>query len=157
MSKDKRSFFERLTGANNSDFDYEEREELEEKSSEGNYGYAADGEEPGEEGQLAVDVYQSDNDIVIQAIVAGVRPEEVDVAITRDSVTIKGRRENARRTGRENFFCQELYWGSFSRTITLSSEIDPDSVEASSKNGILTVKLPLINKNRMQKIKVRES
>lgn len=154
MSKEKRSFFERLTGS-------QDESDYEEQGPQTQYGFADKSEESstkedGEEGQMAVDVFRTENDIVIQAIIAGVRSENLDVSITRDSVNIKGRRENTRRTGRENYLCDELYWGSFGRDIKLPDEIDADSAEASTKNGILTIKLPLINKGRVQKIRVKE-
>lgn len=154
MSKEKRSFFERLTGSVPDDIDFES-DSKDSSPINASYSYNSDGEESEEDGQLAVDVFQSDNEIIIRAIVAGLRPEDVDVFTTRDSVTIRGKRDG-RRTGRENYFCQELYWGPFSRTISLSGEIDPDSVDAVTKNGVLTIKLPLINKNRTQKIRVKE-
>jgi len=150
MSKEKRSFFERLTGS-----DYEEQASQAQYDSTDN-GNAPMLNEDAEEGQMAVDVFQTESDIIIQAIVAGVRPENLDVSITRDSVSIKGKRENTRRTGRENFLCQELYWGSFGRVITLPDEIDADSAEASTNPGILTIKLPLLNKGRVQKVRVKE-
>lgn len=153
MFKAKRSFFERLTGSAASEGDFEEENVYEENSDEQE---DLKIQEEAEDGQLAVDVFKTDNDIIIQTIVAGVRSDMLDVSITRDNVSIKGRRENNRRTGRENYACQELYWGSFSRSISLPEEIDQDSADASIKNGILTIKLPLLNKNRIQKVRIKE-
>ena len=165
MFKTKRSFFERLTGSASSDVDAEEDvygEESADTSGGGRFAVSSDEEDENqndndnEEGQLGVDVFKTDSDIIVQTIVAGVRSDMMDISITRDTVSIKGRRENARRTGREEYVTQELYWGSFSRLINLPEEIDQDAAEATIKNGMLTIKLPLLNKHRVQKIKVRE-
>ena len=145
MSKDKRSFFEKLTGGS-------KEEEQEEEPSKT---FMEEVEQENEEGQLTVDVYQSPTEIVIQAIVAGVKPEELDISITQDMVTLKGKREDSRRIERENFFYQELYWGSFTRSILLPQEVDPDEAEAILKNGLLTIKLPKLDKERVQKVKIK--
>jgi len=144
----KKSFFERLTGSHKE----EEETKLDVLSDKS---FIKEMEEENEEGQLTVDVYQNPTEIIIQAIIAGVKPEDIDVSITRDMITIKGKREDSRRIERENFFFQELYWGSFSRSILLPQEIDPDEAEAVMKNGILTIKLPKIDKERVQKIKIK--
>jgi HSP20 family protein len=102
-----------------------------------------------------VDVYQTPTDIIIQTIVAGIKPDDLDVTLTQDMVTIKGKREDSRRLEKENFFYQELYWGSFSRSILLPQEVDPDEAEATLKNGLLTIKLPKLDKERVQKIKIK--
>ena len=109
-----------------------------------------------EDGQLAVDVFQGDNEVTIQSIVAGVKPDDLDISIDKNSVTIRGKRENNRLTKRENAVCQELYWGSFSRKVSLSDEMDPDNAEAVIKNGILTIRLPFAKKIQKQKIRVTE-
>ena len=156
MPKNKRSFFERLTGSYNND----PEEEVNESRSLNERVRRADEmitmEDEDEEGELAMDVYQTPDDIIVQAIVAGVKPEDVDVAITRDAVTVKARRQDARKIESEDFYQQELYWGYFGRTISLPQEIDVDAAEASIKNGILTVKLPRMDKDRKQKLKVKE-
>jgi HSP20 family protein len=145
MSKDGRSFFEKLTGTHKED----EEEPGAVKS------FMEEVEQENEEGQLTVDVYQNPTEIVIQAIVAGVKPEDLDISITQDMVTLKGKREDGRRIERENFFYQELYWGSFTRSILLPQEIDPDESEATLKNGLLTIKLPKLDKERVQKVKIK--
>lgn len=159
MPKNKRSFFERLTGS--SDEDPEENEDLVyvDRASDietVRTGDAIKQEDEDEEGELAMDVYQTPDDIIVQAVIAGVKPEDVDVSITRDAITIKGKRQDSRRIEQEDFFHQELYWGYFSRTVILPQEIDVDSAEATTKNGILTIKLPRLDKKRTQKLKVKE-
>ena len=154
--KNKRSFFERLTGAVRleDDMDVDEpmpTSELEEQDKSSIF------EETEEEGQLTVDVFQTPSEIVIKTMVAGVKPDNLDVSITRDSVTIHGRREEDRTVTGDDYFHQELYWGSFSRTIILPEEIDVDAAEASEKYGMLTLRLPKLDKNRQTKLKVKGS
>lgn len=108
-----------------------------------------------EGGQLAVDMCQTPNEIIIKTMVAGVKPEDLDIAITRDMVTIKGKRMETYEANESDFFHQELYWGSFSRTIVLPAEIEIEEAEASEKHGLLTLILPKIDKNRQNKLKVR--
>ncbi|HEY4496283.1 MAG TPA: Hsp20/alpha crystallin family protein [Candidatus Paceibacterota bacterium] len=154
MAKEKRSFFERLTGAVNIPADNEEREinvaSTDEKLSEWL-------EEESGDGQLAVDVYQTPDDIFIRAMVAGVKAEDLDISITRDMVTIKGLREGSQEISEENFFFKELYWGSFSRTILLPQEVEVEESEASEKNGLLTIRLPKVDKGRQTKLRVKSS
>jgi HSP20 family molecular chaperone IbpA len=139
----KRSFFERLTGAvkleDDSSF-------IDEKPTKLSTSASIFDEE--EEGQLSVDVYQTPSEIVI-------KPEDLDVAITRDSVTLHGKREEDRTLSSEDYFHRELYWGSFSRTIVLPEEIDVDESEASEKHGMLILRLPKIDKHRQAKLKVK--
>ena len=93
--------------------------------------------------------------IVVKALVAGVQPTAVDIALTREMLTISGTREDEREVEDDNYFQRELYWGSFSRTILLPEEVDVDLAEASEKHGILMIRLPKINKKRQTKLKVR--
>ncbi|MEI6528547.1 MAG: Hsp20/alpha crystallin family protein [bacterium] len=110
-----------------------------------------------EEGQLAVDMYQSPTEIVIKTMVAGVKPEDLDISITRDMVTIRGKRTETYEAAENDFFHKELYWGAFSRTIILPAEIEIEEAEASEKHGLLILRLPKIDKNRQSKLKVRSS
>ncbi len=146
----KKSFFEKITGTINvSDNDFEETDnEVEEKDWI---------EEENEEGQLTIDVHQTNDDIVVQTMVAGVKPEDLDVTITRDMVTIKGKREKINTVSEEDYFYKELYWGSFSRTVLLPQEVDPEEAEASERNGLLTLRLPKIDKDKKRNIKVKAS
>lgn len=110
-------------------------------------------DEPG--GELAVDVYQTADAIVVKALIAGVQPTAIDISLTRDMLTISGERQDEREVEDENYFQRELYWGSFSRTILLPEEVDVDMAEASEKHGILMIRLPKINKSKQTKLKVR--
>lgn len=106
-------------------------------------------------GELDVDIYQTPDSIVVKALVAGIQPTSIDIALTREMLTISGVREDEREVDEENYFQRELYWGSFSRTVLLPEEIDVDSAEASEKHGILMIRLPKINKAKQTKLKVR--
>lgn len=150
--KNKRSFFERLTGAVRLDEDElaEKREIRSKKDSEQSIF-----EESDEEAQLTVDVYQSGSEIVVKTMVAGVKPEDLDVQITRDSITVHGERKEDRTVSSDDYIHRELFWGSFSRTIPLPEEIDVDGAEAVEKHGMLILHLPKLDKNRSSKLKVK--
>jgi HSP20 family protein len=145
----KRSFFERLTGSVSLQDEPENDMPLHETRDESPL------ESYPEEGELSVDVYQNQNEIIIKTMVAGVRPEDLDVSISRDMVTIKGKRESERTIADDDYFHKELYWGSFSRTVVLPEEIDVDASEAIEKHGLLIIRLPKIDKNRSARLKVR--
>ncbi len=174
MPKDRRSFFERLTGSVSAPVrqeDYFDEEETEVGSQPPRAHLAVthtklkaksepvkkdeDWMAPDEEGQLTVDVYQKDDELIVQSTVAGVRPDDLDVQITREMITVRGKREQAREIAHDDYYYQELYWGSFSRSILLPCEVDVDGAEASLKNGLLTIKLPKMDKNRSERLKVK--
>ncbi len=155
MNKDNRSFFEKLTGSMKMD---EERPSADVEvapaasSRKGGEDWLTD---ESEEGELTVDLYQTPTEIVIKSMVAGVKPEDLDISITRDMVTIKGKRETERFIKDEDYFHQELYWGTFSRTIMLPAEVQVDEAEAIEKHGLLILRLPKIDKNRQTKLRVK--
>ena len=107
------------------------------------------------EGQLTVDVYQIPSEIIIQSTVAGIMPDDLDIAITNESVTIKGKREKNEKIKDEDYFYQECYWGKFARTIILPQEIDAEGAVAGMKNGVLTIKLPKLDREKTKKLKVK--
>ncbi|MFW5853347.1 MAG: Hsp20/alpha crystallin family protein [Patescibacteria group bacterium] len=152
MPKDKRSFFEKLTGSISVDHDRSETEptQSEEINKSDNFE-----DDPEEGGELAVDVYQTTNDIIIQTMIAGVRPSDVDISIAREMVTIRGQRERTNTSSYDDYFHQELYWGNFSRSIVLPAEVETEEAEASEKHGLLTIKLPKIDKNKVQQLKIK--
>ena len=158
--KEKRSFFERLTGSMNVD-DYMDESEQEHNQLSSplpkEKPISSWLEDDTGEGELAVDVYQTPRDIVIRTMVAGVKRDELDISITRDLVTIKGRREAEPGIAEQDYFHKELYWGGFSRTINLPHEVEIDNAEASENQGLLTIRLPKIDKARQTKLKVRAS
>jgi HSP20 family protein len=156
MAKDSRSFFERLTGTVRMDEDTEVKpgkKQLSVKEDALSSVWADEESEP--EGELTVDVYQTPDSIVIKSMIAGVRPEDLDISITRDLVSIHGHREEERVAKDDDYFTRELYWGSFSRTVTLPEEIDVDRAEAITKHGLLILKLPKLDKKKQSKLKVK--
>jgi len=185
MAKEKRSFLERLTGAKAEEGMeppqgrampvYSEEEEqtppMRMTSTPTNppqqsYAPPIQSDEPessqddgvlgdDSEGQLTIDMYQTDNELVIKSTIAGVKPEDLDVAINNDMITIRGTRSNEEEVSGENFYYQECYWGSFSRSIVLPVDVLPEKSEAALKNGILTVRLPKADTNKVKKIQVR--
>ena len=109
-----------------------------------------------EEGQLALDVYQTPDEIVIKSTIAGVSSDDLDISIANDMVTIKGERKNNEEVSAEDYYYQECYWGKFSRSVILPIDIDPDKSKAILKNGILTIRLPKVEKTKTKKIKIVE-
>lgn len=108
-----------------------------------------------EEGELTVDIYNKGDAIVIQSTVAGVKPEHLDVAITDDMVTIRGRRERIDRVKDEHYYYKELFWGTFSRQVILPEEIEQEEAEANLQHGLLTIRLPRKRHGVTQKLKVK--
>ena len=161
----KRSFFERLTGGIRLSDD-EEINITESNNKNGQKTINAKGskitnsedlgfKEEEEDGQLTVDVYQTPSEIVVQAMIAGVQPDNLSIIITRDSIIIKGKREEIRGVDEENYVVRELYWGSFSRTISLPCEVETEEAEAVEKHGLLIIKIPKIDKARKTNLKVK--
>jgi len=152
MPRNKRSFFERITGTISV---ADEEPEYEDIIPEPKRPEPEDWVEEEEDGELAVDVYQTPNEIIIKTMVAGVKPDELQISITREMVTIKGTREEDRTLADDDYFQRELYWGTFSRTILLPAEIETEEAEAVEKNGLLTIRLPKIDKDKTAKLKVK--
>ena len=112
-------------------------------------------DQPNSEGQLPVDVHQTPSDIIIRAFVAGVRPDELSISISRDMVEIEGSRMEREQITGSDYFTRELFWGSFSRTIMLPQEVDVESSSASAKDGLLTIILPKLDKAKQTKLRVK--
>ncbi|NTW14589.1 MAG: Hsp20/alpha crystallin family protein [Candidatus Moranbacteria bacterium] len=183
-TKEKKSFFEKLTGAKHIDDGvavsslpiYEEEEGTSQFSIQTNMNntndelnqpsWSAPSYQPAPpqavtvpesdgEGQLTIDVYQTENEIVIKSTIAGVKPEDLDVTINNDMVTVKGERKNEEVVEHGNYYYQECYWGGFSRSVLLPVDVIPEKADASLKNGILTIRLPKADVNKVKKIQVR--
>ncbi|MBU1290160.1 Hsp20/alpha crystallin family protein [Patescibacteria group bacterium] len=107
------------------------------------------------EGQLTIDVYQTPNEIVIMSTIAGVKPENIDITMANDMITIKGNREKSEDVKEEDYYYQECYWGPFSRSVILPIDVEVDHAQASMKNGILTIRLPKIEKIKTKKISIK--
>jgi len=158
MENKKRSFFERLTGSINAEEESASKKSYSGKNIKENNGDKKNNnwiEEENEEAELSVDVYQTPTDIIIQTMVAGVKPEDLELSIARDIVTICGKREENRNIDEENYFAKELYWGKFSRTISLPAEVEPEEVEATEKHGLITIKIKKVDKEKKNSVKVR--
>ncbi len=171
----KRSFFERLTGTVNIDDDelLNDDELVPEPKKRGSIvrndailsGHSDRGvagsssstwlDEQSGEGELSVDVYQTPDDIIVRAMIPGVKKDDVDIAISRDSITIRGSRKEDRTVNEDNYMLRELYWGAFSRMIRLPHEIDIEGADATESQGVLTIKLPRIDKDRQAKLRVK--
>ncbi|MFZ3073842.1 MAG: Hsp20/alpha crystallin family protein [Minisyncoccales bacterium] len=107
------------------------------------------------EGRLAVNVYQTENDLVLQSAIAGIKVEDLDVLIEDDVITIKGNRANPlEETG--DYFIEECYWGPFSRKIILPAEVDSSRADAAMKDGILTIRIPKIQREKKKKLTIKE-
>jgi HSP20 family molecular chaperone IbpA len=158
------SFLERLTGGSQADEYDRILDENHQFGEEDDLAVEDDQdeeweEEPGpavqQDGELPVDMYQTDDMIVIRALVAGVSPDELEISITRDMVTVRGIREEYQEAHDDNYFHRELFWGSFSRTLLLPEEVAIDEAEAQEKHGLLEIKLPKLDKHRSTQLKVR--
>lgn len=108
------------------------------------------------EGQLAVDVYQTPEAVVVQAAIAGVAPDGLQVSIHNDVLTIRGRRERGEAVDAADYFTRECYWGTFSRSVVLPIEVRQDKINAVLKNGILTITLPKAKPERPVKVKLED-
>jgi HSP20 family protein len=174
MPRRKKSFFERLTGgvdedqqtneqsAEHGDFDDDFSTEDDDRynsphdewNTDDTYTEAAE-EFADDEGELAVDVYETPEHIVVQAMVAGVRPDALDVSITREKCVIRGRREAPSDASLDEYMHRELYWGAFSRSVALPEEVEVEESNAAEDHGLLTIKLPKINKHNETKLEIK--
>lgn len=155
----KRSFWDRVTGNTHLEEEYEEPKKSSKDSKKGDSRENKQNndwiEEENEEAELAVDLYQTASDIIVQTFVAGVRPEDLELSIARDMITIKGYREESRNIDEDNYFSKELYWGKFSRTLSLPAEVEPEEVEATEKHGLLTIKIRKVDKGKKNNVKIK--
>jgi HSP20 family protein len=106
------------------------------------------------EGQLAIDVYQKDDRIIIKSTIAGVKPEDLSITLHNDLLTIKGARFAEQEIKEEDYLYRECYWGNFSRSIILPAEVEQKEIKASLENGVLTISLK--KAGEPVKIKVEE-
>lgn len=156
----KKSFLELLTGASrteenkpsstSSGREYVEKESKTLRAEEEKKDWLSESEE----GQLTLDVFQDGDYIVIKSTIAGVKPEDLDVTVNNDMVTIKGERKQDEEVLESNYYYQELYWGPFSRSVILPAEVDADQAQAEMDNGILTIRLPKRKSEQKKRIEV---
>ncbi|MCI5051403.1 MAG: Hsp20/alpha crystallin family protein [Candidatus Pacebacteria bacterium] len=153
----KKSFFEKLTGSikfnsEEEEFDTMDGEYLEAEEEEFEEEEDAYEEEIGE---LSVDMYRVNNAIIIKTMVAGIQKSEIDITLTRDQITIEGSRKNDPEGRIDEHYYEELFWGSFERTINLPEEIDIELAEAHESHGLLTLVLPLVDRDRQARLKIK--
>ncbi len=162
MNKEKPSIFERLLGtvrleenANELPQHVSGKKDFGPLKVRSEDGAGLSQEDTEEEGQLSVDMYETDKEIILEAMVAGVRPDDLQLNIARDHVIIRGKREPNTQIQDDGYFIKELYWGAFSRTVTLPHEIVIEEADAVEKHGLLILRLPKLDKNRQTKIRVK--
>lgn len=107
-----------------------------------------------DEGELAIDSYETEKDFVIQSTIAGIEAKDLDILIEEDMLTIKGKRERPQNIEEKNYFQQECFWGSFSRKIILPEKVKINQAKATVKNGVLTLKIPKASKKATNKISI---
>ena len=162
MNKSKLSFFERLTGSIHIADEHADPMPPPGKRDHKPIPPHAKGEDPNawmeednNDGELPVDMYQTAHEIIIRTMIAGVRPEDLQITISREMVTIHGKRAEQNESSGDDFFHKELYWGTFSRTIMLPQEVEAEEAEALEKHGLLTIRLPKINKEKISMLRVK--
>jgi len=185
MSREKKSFFGKLMGSeetpaqpvqinnqvdeseeqvmeqnyNTPRMPVEQEETLQDESSfaESSDETRSDSEEwPSEyEGELYIDMYQTKDNVIVKSTIAGVAPEDLDITIANDMLTIRGERKRVEKIDQGDYFFQECYWGGFSRSVILPVDVDSESIEAELKDGILTIILPKAAKAKTKKIKIK--
>jgi HSP20 family protein len=109
----------------------------------------------GETMGAAVDMYQNDKEVVVKASLPGVKPEEVDISVTGDVLTIKGEHKEEEETKEKNYFRKEIRYGTFSRSLQLPVAVKSDKAEAVFENGVLTLTLPKAEEAKPKQIKVK--
>lgn len=164
-------FFDKLTGVGAEDQKSkkkktgkkeEKREEKKEDAPEKHKKPAPDAPEKHKEenaimeGQLSLDVYETEDDFVIQSTIAGVKAEDLDIDIEDDMVIIRGERQRQAEKQAGKYYYQECYWGSFARQVILPEEVDGSKAEATMKDGVLTLRIPKIKKTIKRKISVKQ-
>ena len=107
------------------------------------------------EGQLALDVYQTQQEIVILAPIAGVKMDDISVTVTEDVLTIKGKRYLEFNIPEEDYLTQECFWGDFSRSIVLPSSADTTKINASMKDAVLKISIPRTERTKTRLIRIK--
>ena len=111
------------------------------------------GDSQNEDGQLSVDVYSTDKEIVMRSTIAGVKPKDLEVFVHNDMLTVRGKRQEESVEEGSTYLVRECHWGSFSRSIILPAEVDADNISAELKDGVLTVRMPRVERNRKISVK----
>lgn len=109
-----------------------------------------------DEAQLSIDVFRKGKELVVRALVAGVKPKDLDISVHGDLLTIRGKREEENESSSEESYYRECYWGSFSRSVVLPNEVSSDDAKASMKNGILELRFPILEGAKKLKVSWEE-
>jgi HSP20 family protein len=107
--------------------------------------------------ELAIDLFETSNEIVVLALIPGIDPANVDISATRESLTISGKRKEPKEVSEDDYHYRELYWGSFARTVQLPVEIETDNIRAQEKNSVFTIRLEKIDRNKKTRVKVKRT
>jgi len=107
------------------------------------------------EGQLGIDLFETPVEVIVKTMIPGVRKEDIDISLSRDMLTIRGERKDEKTIADDDYHYRELYWGTFSRTVKLPHEVDIDRAEATESQGMLTLRLPRIDRERKANLKVK--
>ena len=110
---------------------------------------------PAGPGTLAVDVYETDDDVIVKSAVPGVKPEDIDISLTGDTLTIKGETKFEEEVKEENFVRREMRYGSFARTVTVPVPVVADKADAEFEDGMLTLTLPKAEETKPKTIKIK--
>lgn len=109
-----------------------------------------------EEGELAIDLYETKDELILQAAIGGVEISDLDISITNDMITVRGKRNKTVNDKIEKVYYNECFWGVFSRSLVLPYEINADKAKATIKNGLLTIHLPKLIKTKKKTLKIEE-
>lgn len=107
------------------------------------------------EGQLGIDLFETPLEVIVKTMIPGVRKDDIDISLSRDMLTIRGERKDEKTIADDDYHYRELYWGAFSRTVKLPHEVDIDKADATESQGMLTIRLPRIDRERKASLKVK--
>lgn len=161
MAKDKKTIWEKITHLSKEDLKREGKEvgvisqkkEVHQKEKQPEETWLPETSE----GKLSLDIYRRENLIIVQSALAGVKSEDLEITIDKDILTIKGERQPDEEVKKDNYFLQECFWGRFSRTVILPTEVKTGGVKAQlRRNGILTITLPIKKEEKeIKKVEVK--
>lgn len=109
-----------------------------------------------DEGELKIDVYQKGGNIIVKSTIAGAKPEDIDISINHDILTIRGKRHLDEEVEDREYLHRECYWGAFSRSVILPCEVQKGRIKAVMRRGVLTIVLPKTEKKKEIKVKEME-
>lgn len=104
--------------------------------------------------ELELDMYETEQEVVVKASIPGVKPEDIDITITGNNLSIKGETKEESEVKREHYLCQERHYGSFSRLVSLPDGLSTDAADASFADGVLTLKIPKLEEVKPKTVKV---